>query len=214
MMMATILLGPPGAGKGTVAETLAEMGYQHVSTGELLREQIREKTPLGLIAKDRLDHGKFVSDEIVLDMVRSLLESAKPKQKFLFDGFPRTMVQAEQFEKMLQSLEGEIDEVILLECSDEVIINRLSGRRICKTCGAVYHVIHNPPAVSGICDLDGGELNLRKDDAPETVKKRLEIYRERTAPLVDHYRQMGLIHTVDASLPIEEVRHAVTQKVG
>lgn len=213
-MRAIILLGPPGAGKGTVAKALAERGYSHVSTGELLREQIRQKTPVGLAAKDRLAQGKFVSDEIVLDMVRGLLEQAVPGQKYLFDGFPRTMAQAEQFEQILQSLEGGIDEVILLECPDEVVVGRLSGRRICKSCGAVYHLDHSPPAAPGICDFEGGELMQRKDDAPETIEKRLEIYRTRTAPLVGHYRQMGLIHAVDASLPIKEVRRAVIERLG
>jgi len=213
-MTAIVLLGPPGAGKGTVAEALAGKGYAHVSTGELLREQIRLQTPLGLEAKDRLAQGKFVSDEIVLGMVRGLLEHAEAGQQFLFDGFPRTMVQAEEFGKLLQSLEGGLDEVILLECPDDVIVARLSGRRVCAVCGAVYHVDHNPPATPGICDLDGGELKLRKDDVPETIRKRLEIYRERTAPLIDYYRNMGLVRTVDASLPIEEVRHTVVEGLG
>jgi adenylate kinase len=213
-MTAIVLLGPPGAGKGTVAEALAGKGYEHVSTGELLREQIRLQTPLGLEAKDRLAQGRFVSDGIVLGMVRDLFEHADAGQKFLFDGFPRTMVQAEEFGKMLQSLEGGIDEVVLLECPDDVIVARLSGRRICAVCGAVYHIEHNPPATPGICDLDGGELRHRKDDAPETVRKRLEIYRERTAPLIGYYRGKGLIHSVDASLPIEEVRRAVVRQLG
>jgi adenylate kinase len=213
-MTAIILLGPPGAGKGTVAETLAGKGYNHVSTGELLREQIRLQTPLGLEAQDRLAQGKFVSDDIVLGMIRDLLEHATPGQKFLFDGFPRTLVQAEEFDKIIQTLDGGIDEVILLECPDEMIVSRLSGRRTCVTCGAVYHIEHNPPAKPGICDFDGGELQHRKDDAPETIRKRLEIYRERTAPLIGYYRDKGLIHSVDASLSIEEVRRAVVQKLG
>jgi len=213
-MTAIVLLGPPGAGKGTVAEALAGKGYGHISTGELLREQIRLQTPLGRVAKDRLAQGKFVSDEIVVGMVRDLLEHAEAGQKFLFDGFPRTMVQAEEFGKMLQSLEGSIDEVILLECPDDAIVQRLSGRRTCKACGAVYHLEYNPPATPGICDFDGGELKHRKDDAPETIRKRLEIYRERTAPLIGYYRDMGLIHSVDASLSIEEVRRAVVERLG
>ncbi len=213
-MTAIILLGPPGAGKGTVAEELARKGYGHVSTGELLREQIRQETPLGLAAKERLAHGKFVSDEIVVGMIRDLLEHAKAGQKFLFDGFPRTMVQAEEFDQLLQSLEGTLDEVILLECPDDVIVARLSGRRVCPVCGAVYHVEHNPPDTPGICNLDGSELKLRKDDAPETVKKRLRIYRERTAPLIDFYKNKGLIHAVDASLSIDQVRRAVIERLG
>ena len=213
-MTAIVLLGPPGAGKGTVAEALAGKGYTHVSTGDLLREQIRLETPLGLEAKANMDQGKFVPDKVVVGMIRSLLEAADRGQKFLFDGFPRTLVQAEKFDELLLSLEGAIDEVILLECPAEVIVERLSGRRTCGKCGTVYHVKYNPPTMHNICDAEGCELIQRPDDNVETIKKRLEVYAERTAPLISYYKAKNLIHPINASRSIAEVRSAVLEQLG
>jgi len=213
-MTAIVLLGPPGAGKGTVAEVLVEKGYTHISTGELLREQIRLGTPLGLKAKKLLDLGKFVSDEIVVGMIQVVLEAASAGQKFLFDGFPRTLLQAKILDELLRSLEGDLSDIILLECPDELIVERLSGRRTCTKCGAVYHTTYNPASVDDICDTDGCELQLRPDDAVETIKRRLAIYTERTAPLVGFYQERGLVYTVDASRSIEDVRNEVLERLG
>ncbi len=213
-MTAVVLLGPPGAGKGTVAAVLAGKGYTHVSTGQLLREQIQLGTPLGLEAKQFLDKGRFVSDELVVGMIRDLLAAASAGQKFLFDGFPRTLVQAEKLDELFQSLEGELIAAILLECPDETIIKRLGGRRTCTECGSVYHIVHNPPATEGICDLDGCELQLRPDDAAETVQTRLDTYVRQTAPLIGYYRDKGILSPVDAAHGIETVRDAVLQKLG
>ncbi len=213
-MTAIVLLGPPGAGKGTVAEALARKGYTHVSTGDLLREQIRLETPLGLEAKARMDQGTFVPDNVVVGMIRSLLKAADRGKKFLFDGFPRTLVQAEKLDELLLSLEGAIDEVILLECPAEVIVERLSGRRTCGKCGTVYHVKYNPPAIPDICDAEGCELIQRPDDNVETIKKRLEVYAERTAPLISYYKAKNLIHSINASRGIAEVRSEVLEKLG
>lgn len=212
-MTAIVLLGPPGAGKGTVAEVLVEKGYTHVSTGDLLREQIRLKTPLGMEIKARMDQGRFVPDPIVVEMIREVITSADPEQNFLFDGFPRTLAQAEMFDAMLQSEGGTIAGVILLECADNVIIERLSGRRTCTKCGTVYHVKYNPSSKAGICNVDGGELIHRPDDNAETIKKRLNVYAERTAPLVAYYKVNKLIHSIDASQRIDEVRCAVLEKL-
>jgi len=213
-MTAIVLLGPPGAGKGTVAEVLVEKGYTHISTGELLREQIRLGTPLGLKAKNLLDLGKFVSDEIVVGMMQGVLKTASAGQKFLFDGFPRTLLQAEKLDELMGSLEGKLSDVILLACPEELIIERLSGRRTCAKCGAVYHTTYHPASVDNICDVDGCELQLRPDDDVETIKKRLAIYTERTAPLIGFYQEQGLVYTVDAARSIEEVRNEVLERLG
>jgi len=213
-MIAIVLLGPPGAGKGTVAEVLVEKNYTHVSTGQLLREQIQQGTQLGLEAKKLMDQGAFVPDDVVVGMIRSLLESANPNQKFLFDGFPRTLSQAEKLDELLKSLNGTLDEVILLECPDHVVVERLSGRRTCEKCGTIYHTKYNPPKMDGICNLDGAPLLQRPDDKEETIKNRLEVYETQTAPLVNYYRSYGLIHTIDATQPIQKVREAVLEKLG
>jgi adenylate kinase len=213
-MNAIVLLGPPGAGKGTVAEVLVGKGYEHVSTGDLLREQIKLETPLGIEAKQLMDNGKFVSDQVVVDMIRNLIGSHKPDARFLFDGFPRTLVQAEKLDELVTSLEGTLESVVLLECPDEMLVERLSGRRTCNKCGSVYHVLYNPPANGDTCDENGCELIQRPDDNAQTVRKRLRVYADRTAPLVDYYAAKGLIHRVDASQSIDAVRGAVREQLG
>ena len=213
-MTAIVLLGPPGAGKGTVAEVLVGKGYEHVSTGDLLREQIKLETPLGIEAKQLMDQGKFVSDQVVVDMIRDLIGQREPDARFLFDGFPRTLVQAEKLDELVSSLENTLKSVILLECPDEVIVERLSGRRTCSKCGSVYHIVYNPPANGDTCNENGCELVHRPDDTARTVRKRLQVYADRTAPLIDYYATKNLIHRVDASRSIDEVRGAVIELVG
>ena len=213
-MNALVLLGPPGAGKGTVAEVLIGRGFRHISTGDLLREQIELKTPLGLEAKELMDRGQFVPDAAVVALIRGLFEASSKEQKFLLDGFPRTLVQAERLGEIIESIGGTLSGVILLECPDEVIIDRLSGRRTCKKCGSVYHVLHNPASQIEKCDIDGCELMQRPDDNRETIKKRLAVYAEETAPLISYYENKGLIHAVDASQSIEQVRSAVLERLG
>ena len=213
-MNAIVLLGPPGAGKGTVAEVLVGKGYEHVSTGDLLREQIKLETPLGIEAKKLMDGGRFVSDQVVVDMIRELIGQREPDARFLFDGFPRTLIQAEKLDQLLVSIGGTLEEVVLLECPDEVIVERLSGRRTCSKCGTVYHVDYNPPARGDKCNKEGCELIQRPDDTAQTVRKRLQVYADRTAPLIDYYATKDLIHRVDASRSIDEVRGAVLERVG
>jgi len=213
-MNAVVLLGPPGAGKGTVAETLVEKGYTHISTGEMLREQIRLATPLGLEAKKIIDSGSFVPDNVVVGMIRRLLESAAPEQNFLFDGFPRNLEQAQKLDELFETLAGSISDVILLDCPDSVVVERLSGRRTCVTCGTVYHVTYNPPSAGNVCDRDGCDLQQRPDDKAETVQKRLDIYAEQTAPLVRFYDDKNLVQRVDANRSIDAVRKVVAETVG
>ena len=213
-MNAIVLLGPPGAGKGTVSEVLVGKGYIHVSTGDLLREQIKHETPLGIAAKQLMDQGRFVSDQVVVDMIRDLIAAHGPDARFLFDGFPRTLVQAEKLDELVASIQGTLEEVILLECSDEILVERLSGRRTCNKCGSVYHVVYNPPVNGKTCDVNGCELIQRPDDTAQTVRKRLQVYADRTAPLIDYYASKGLIRRVDASKSIDAVRSAVLERMG
>jgi adenylate kinase len=212
-MKAIVLLGPPGAGKGTVAEVLVDKGYQHVSTGDLLREQIRQETGLGRQAKQLMDQGKFVPDDVVVGMIRGLIESADTSAKFLFDGFPRTLVQAEKLDELIQSLEGTLEQVVLLECPDETIVERLIGRRTCGKCGSVYHISFNPPSHGDVCDVEGCELTQRPDDTEETVRKRLRVYAEQTAPLITYYSAKNLIKPIDANQPIPAVRANVIESL-
>ena len=213
-MNVSILLGPPGAGKGTVSEVLVDQGCKHISTGQLLREEIARGTEVGLEAERLINKGQFVPDEMVVKMVRDLLETADGGERFLFDGFPRTLVQAERLEEMLSDLKGSLGSVIVLECPDQVIVERLSGRRTCGKCGAVYHMKYNPPAKGEYCDVEGCTLEQRTDDTEETVSKRLRIYKELTEPLVKFYTQRDRVQTIDATLSIEEVRSAVAARIG
>ncbi len=213
-MNVVVLLGPPGAGKGTVAEVLSSKGFHHVSTGALLREQIRLQTPLGLQAKALMEQGHFVQDDVVVGMIRDLMVSAPIDACFLFDGFPRTVVQAQKLDELIASLDGSIDKVVLMECPDEVIVERLSGRRTCSRCGAVYHMVYNPPEHGSRCNLDGCGLEQRSDDAEETIRKRIEVYETQTAPLIEYYSSKNLVHAIDATQAIEKVRASVLEHLG
>jgi len=213
-MIALVLLGPPGAGKGTAAEVLVDKGYKHISTGDLLREQIRLETPLGLEAKKLMNAGQFVPDDVVVGMIRSLLTGTAAGEKFLFDGFPRTLVQAEKLDELLLSIDGSLERVVLLECPADAIVERLIGRRTCGKCGSVYHVTFNPPSNGEVCDVEGCELTQRPDDTEVTVRKRLDVYETQTAPLIAYYEAKGLIQTINANQPISDVRADVIQALG
>lgn len=190
--MNLILLGAPGAGKGTQGGLLTErLGLHRLSTGDLLREAVRRGTPLGEQAKTYMTAGELVPDAVILGLVREIMEgrgSGGPGG-VVFDGFPRTLAQAEALETLLSDLGQRLDAVILVDVPDEVLVRRISGRRTCSGCGRVYNVFYDPPADEGVCDACGGTLEERKDDAEETVRRRLTVYREQTAPLVDHYER-------------------------
>ncbi|MBN2686393.1 MAG: adenylate kinase [Pontiellaceae bacterium] len=213
-MKAVVLLGPPGAGKGTVAEVLSENGYRHVSTGDLLRAQIKEQTPLGLEAKALMEQGMFVPDDVVVGMIHDLISSLEGSAMFLFDGFPRTLVQAEKLEELIESENGTLENVVLLQCPDEVIVNRLSGRRSCPECGAVYHMLYNAPKNGEVCDNDGAALVQRADDNEATIMNRLSVYAEQTAPLIDFYAEKGLVRAVNANQSIADVRADVMEQLA
>jgi adenylate kinase len=198
-----VFLGPPGAGKGTQAKLLSQrMGFLHLSTGDLLREAVKNQTPLGKKAKEYMDRGELVPDELIVQ----LIEETMPKDgNVILDGFPRTVNQALALEEMLRVKGEKISKVLFFDVPDEVIIDRLSGRRVCSKCGAVYHVKYNPPKVEGVCDLCGGTLVQRDDDREEVVRKRLEVYRRQTQPLIEFYQERGIIYKLDAGKGVEEL---------
>ena len=211
-----ILLGPPGVGKGTQGVLLAdEMEWRHLATGDLLRSHRREGTALGRQAQEYMDKGELVPDPLIVDMVREVLSSLQSDTGVVFDGFPRTVPQAEALADVLEEGGRRVGRVIVLEADDDTIVERLSGRRSCTGCGTVYHVSFNPPRQEERCDRCGGGLVLRKDDEPETVKRRLAVYREETAPLVAFYeRTEGTLQRVAGDRSLEEVRADVRIAAG
>lgn len=212
--MVVILLGPPGVGKGTQAVELADaLGWRHVSTGDLLRAHRRDGTELGREAKGYMDRGELVPDRLIVAMVKDVLEAMPADQGVVFDGFPRTVPQAEALDAVLDELGRRVDRVVLLEADDEVVVQRLAGRRSCPSCGAVYNVHFNPPATEGRCDRCGAELVHRKDDEPETVRRRLEVYEEQTAPLVERYEAEASLVRVRGDGAVDEVQRDVRKAV-
>jgi len=206
-----ILIGAPGAGKGTQATVLSEMlDIPHVSSGDLFRDNLKRETALGLQAKSYMEKGELVPDDVTVAMVRDRLRQADCDEKgAILDGFPRTVEQARALDGVLAQDGKKIDTVIYFEVSEKQLIERLTGRRICRNCQAVYHVLFNPPKVDGVCDVCSGELYQRADDQPETVQNRLQVYFEQTMPLIDFYKQKGLLRTVDGEQDIEKVRAAL-----
>ena len=198
-MKAIILLGAPGAGKGTLAEGVKNAtAFIHVSTGDMLRAAIKAGSPTGLEAKAFMEKGELVPDEVILRIVGERLAQGRPDDQYMFDGFPRTLEQARRLDDVLAGLGAAVNQVFLLEVPTPVIVSRLSGRRICKGCGAVYHVTNIPSKVAGICDQCGGALYQRPDDSEATVLNRLEVYQRQTASLIDFYEQKGVLVRVDA----------------
>ena len=213
--MNLILMGLPGAGKGTQAEKIVEKyDIPHISTGDMFRLAIKEGTALGKEAKSYMDKGELVPDEVTIGIVRERLSKSDCQKGFLLDGFPRTIAQAEALEDLLSDMEESLDYVLHIDVPKEQLIERLTGRRICPTCGATYHVAFNPPKVDGKCDHDGSELIQREDDQPETVSKRLEVNVEQTQPLLDFYRGKGYLVSFEGDRDINEVFQDIDQKLG
>ena len=213
--MKIIMLGAPGAGKGTQAKMIAEKcGIPHISTGDIFRANIKNGTELGAKAKEYMDKGLLVPDELVCDLVVDRIQQADCEKGYILDGFPRTIPQAEALENALNAIEQKLDYAIDLDVPDENIINRMSGRRACVGCGATYHVLFNPTKVEGKCDVCGESLILRDDDKPETVKKRLDVYHTQTQPLIDFYTERKVLVEVDGTQSMDKVFDDIMKILG
>lgn len=213
--MKIILLGPPGAGKGTQAETLiSKLNVPHISTGDMFRKAIKEETELGLKAKSFMDQGQLVPDEVTIGIVRERLSLQDCKEGFLLDGFPRTVPQAQALDGILTDLETALDAVISIEVPNENLVERLTGRRVCKACGATYHKMFNPPNQEHVCDKCGGELYQRSDDSESTVRNRLEVYKNQTEPLIAYYSAKGILKPINGDQEIGKVLSEIGAALG
>ncbi len=213
--MNIVFLGLPGTGKGTQAEELAgEMGIPHIATGDIFRQAISQGSELGKKAKQYLDSGELVPDEVTCGMVKERLMQEDAASGFILDGFPRTFPQAEALDQIMDELDKELEKIIFFSAPEQVLVKRLAGRRVCSECGATYHIEHNPPSQEGICDKCGGKLIQREDDQEETVIHRLKVNRDKTQQLVDYYRKQGKLTTVEADRSLEEVKKQLKEAVG
>lgn len=214
MPVKIILLGPPGAGKGTQAKSISnKYSIPHISTGDIFRKNISENTPLGIEAKSYMDNGQLVPDEVTINMVKDRLQQEDCKQGYLLDGFPRTVSQAEALQDFLDSRKESLDTALLIEVPRDFILERMTGRRVCPSCGASYHIKFNP-AANGKCELCGSDVVQRKDDTEETVKERLDVYEKQTQPLIDFYKDKNLLSTVDGTQAINKVFESICKVLG
>ena len=213
--MKIVLLGPPGAGKGTQAKSISNRySIPHISTGDIFRKNISENTPLGIEAKSYMDNGQLVPDEVTINMVKDRLQQDDCKNGYLLDGFPRTVHQAEALDNFLTEREESIDTALLIEVPKEFILERMTGRRVCPSCGASYHIKFNPPTNDGKCDLCGSDVIQRKDDTEETVKESLDVYENQTQPLIDFYKNKKQLSVVDGTQAINEVFESICKILG
>ncbi len=214
-MLRAILLGPPGAGKGTQAAKLVEKyGVPHISTGDIFRKNIKEGTELGKRAQEYMNAGKLVPDELVVEIATDRLLADDCKNGFLLDGFPRTVFQAEKLDEFLSEHGQELDIVIDLNVKKRTLIDRLTGRRVCKVCGAGYHIVNLPPKKEGICDKCGGELIQRADDNKETVENRIKVYDDQTAPLIGYYKESGKLAEFDGEQALDDLFCEIVKRIG
>ncbi|MCG0276116.1 MAG: adenylate kinase [Thermosediminibacteraceae bacterium] len=204
--MRIVLMGPPGAGKGTQAKKLAEFfGVPQIATGDILRAAVQEGTPLGKKAKEYMDKGLLVPDDVMTGIVKERLQEKNTENGFILDGFPRTIPQAESLEKILEEMGVKLDAVVNIVVPRQELIERFAGRRVCEVCGSTYHIKYNPPQKEGICDKCGGKLITRADDDVRTVEKRIDVYERETKPLVDYYQRKNMLVNIDGNRPIETV---------
>ncbi|MDD5927915.1 MAG: adenylate kinase [Firmicutes bacterium] len=214
-MLRTILLGPPGAGKGTQAAKIVEKyGVPHISTGDIFRENIKKGTELGKKAQEYMNRGELVPDDLVIEIATTRLLEDDCKNGFLLDGFPRTVYQAEKLDEFLAARDSKIDKVLDIAVEKEELITRLTGRRVCKACGASFHVVNIPPKKEGVCDFCGGELIQRADDNLETVTNRIDVYEAQTMPLIDYYEKAGNLVHIDGSTGLESVFADIVAALG
>lgn len=213
--MKIILLGPPGAGKGTQAAGIVEKyNIPHISTGDIFRKNIKEGTELGKKAKEYMDQGLLVPDELTVGLVTDRISQKDCENGFMLDGFPRNVSQAKHLDEFLQNANISLDKVVNIEVDKSILVERAVGRRICKSCGATYHVEFNPPKESGVCDVCGGELYQRADDTEETVSKRIQVYLDETKPLVNYYSEQGIIANINGKQSIEKVFDDIVKSLG
>ena len=214
-MKSVVLLGPPGAGKGTQATGIAKK-YQipHISTGDIFRANVKEGTPLGVKAKEYMDKGLLVPDELVCDLVEDRITKDDCKDGYLLDGFPRTVFQAEHFDKFLEGRGEKLSKVVDIEVAEDILLPRMIGRRVCRGCGKPYHVITMPPKVEGVCDVCGGEVYQRDDDKEETVLNRFKVYNDQTSPLIEYYKKAGNLGEIDGAQGMEKVFEDICALLG
>jgi adenylate kinase len=210
-----VLLGPPGSGKGTQGERLQEdLRLPYYATGDILRAAVRDETELGRTAKQYMDRGDLVPDEVIVDVIAERVDSPEARDGFILDGFPRTMPQAEALDRKLEELGRAVPAVLLIDVSDDEVMRRLGGRRTCEENGHVFHVEFNPPKQDGVCDLDGSELLVRDDDKPEVIRNRLEQYHAKTEPLVDYYNQRSVLRRIDGAAAPDDAADAIRRTLA
>lgn len=212
--MRVMLLGPPGGGKGTQAKYIEQKwNIPQISTGDMLRENVKLSTPLGIEAKSYMEKGELVPDQVILNMMESRLQKDDCKSGYILDGFPRTIPQAEALTKLLNAINQKLDIAILLKLDDEIIVKRMSGRRVHPDSGRVYHIIYNPPKIADKDDVSGEDLIIRPDDQEDTVRNRLKVYKNQTSPLIEYYNKSNILHSIDADGSIEEINNRIKQAI-
>jgi len=213
--VAYVLLGPPGSGKGTQAKLLApKLGMAHISIGDLLREAVRNGTEVGKLAKSYIEAGKLVPDEVAMKIAEDAMKGPACEKGFVVDGFPRTIEQAKLFDALLKRIDFNLEKVLYIDLPLKEILKRLTGRRSCKKCGAVYHVVFNPPKKEGVCDVCGGELYQRKDDTDDVIKVRFDVYQKETFPLIDYFKRSGKLVKIDGSKDVKSVFSEICRIAG